>query len=1379
MTIQANKIIKYILLLALAAIIAGLGYYFSGKQRLLTGNILAAVSSPDVFKNVEFANPIGVAYPIDNVVSIDSVLVDFRDCGAISGGVACAQTPGCTWTSPNCTGTSVDGFASGNDIVGSLVYFTAETVTNCTSSAACPITQGCQVDTTCKKIPNGGASISGNKINVEGINYDIKVDIYVPDRSTDTDSFPDKVNTQSLIISPPDCSSLQTSIMKGQGTGIFTGNPDDLPTAATSRPFEFDRVSEDGEGVSAVSNINLSDFYKPNRNLSQIVIENPVATGTTLGSKQFTLTVNFLTAIPDTATDTPTYDIGTCNMNTSSNCTIIVKEDTTTVATTAANFAAAINAIPFRAFTAAVGSPNTVVSLTATEIGSHTNNYIATATMANTTTAYCTSSLATCNTEPLDICELNASICKSKCLLHTEEQCLADENCDFNTTSGCIVKDPVVVTNFTPFTGGEDPVYNPVQSIILSYPTTTVTGAQTFNMTMNFEAGLPQNAAIASSSGDGNYTINVRDEGVSDTAGTASNFAYVFNHLLGANSPFAASIDPTNSSWIVLNTRELGTHTNDYICNVDGIAFTNSAYLAPGDAGKCFAGGKAGTDGVDVLTTPLTLDNKMNQGDTSMVYITGSTGENTWTSSHPSVLEVALLSDVAQGASTSSAQFLNATLNTTGYTYDLNSGTYTISPCVPEYSDDATPILIKTTCDIAMSIPVSFPAPTGLEALVNVGGESIPVTLTADANLTGIITGSGTWSSDSTAGGFNQTLTGTITGTVTGYAAAPYEGMVHGTIKANVSANAQLLFSATLSNLGITLFPGMGAPSATSQLTADGTFTSTVTKVESIITNQAVLYAKRPGTSILTVTDSQNCTAALEVQVIGQKVILQMVDKDPSEVFDVGENVQINAYRGTSEGETIEDITANPGITWASSNQAVATIDATGILTAIAPGVTNITAKYTATGETEIGQIISDPLTIKVNKIADLTIGLDEATQALLPSDVKNKAYESVLFIVHDPAIAGRKVTVEGTPIDIILPDSDYANNLEKVSAIATDLQTKINTQFSTTVKVSRIVDLPGVLVLEKKGTNPYIDISTTATQGQATIVPNFSESINLPANQTFGLMVIAAYDNGRTKRLAPTAVTWVNTPVNYLDTALLPTGKLKLGEVAGQSTVQATYKNADNSSVASNVLNVTVQSGPVIESIIRVGSGPITKNSQVNLRVKVTDVDTITDIQDIEISVVKSAFSNYNEILADSGAVWYTVTTYPELIEVVDQGTEGGTTPPAPAVPALNFRTYNLPVQIPNDENLFDGPYKLVISITDAASHTINYVYPISIGEMASGDVNGDGVVNMIDVILAYQIAAGNITPTEAQLQVANMDGIGGVTMIDVILLFQQVAAS
>ena len=85
------------------------------------------------------------------------------------------------------------------------------------------------------------------------------------------------------------------------------------------------------------------------------------------------------------------------------------------------------------------------------------------------------------------------------------------------------------------------------------------------------------------------------------------------------------------------------------------------------------------------------------------------------------------------------------------------------------------------------------------------------------------------------------------------------------------------------------------------------------------------------------------------------------------------------------------------------------------------------------------------------------------------------------------------------------------------------------------------------------------------------------------------------------------------------------------------------------------------------------------------------------------------------------------------------------------------------------------DGNYKLIIEIIDKAGNETTSVMPIYIGKVASGDLDGDGKITMIDVAVEFQIAGGNITATASQLQAGDMDGDGDIDMIDVAVLFNK----
>ena len=58
-----------------------------------------------------------------------------------------------------------------------------------------------------------------------------------------------------------------------------------------------------------------------------------------------------------------------------------------------------------------------------------------------------------------------------------------------------------------------------------------------------------------------------------------------------------------------------------------------------------------------------------------------------------------------------------------------------------------------------------------------------------------------------------------------------------------------------------------------------------------------------------------------------------------------------------------------------------------------------------------------------------------------------------------------------------------------------------------------------------------------------------------------------------------------------------------------------------------------------------------------------------------------------------------------------------------------------------------------------------------LSIG---NGDVDGNGVVNVLDVIMAVSIVLGTHQPTEDQLLRADIDGNGQINVVDILSIIQ-----
>jgi len=104
-----------------------------------------------------------------------------------------------------------------------------------------------------------------------------------------------------------------------------------------------------------------------------------------------------------------------------------------------------------------------------------------------------------------------------------------------------------------------------------------------------------------------------------------------------------------------------------------------------------------------------------------------------------------------------------------------------------------------------------------------------------------------------------------------------------------------------------------------------------------------------------------------------------------------------------------------------------------------------------------------------------------------------------------------------------------------------------------------------------------------------------------------------------------------------------------------------------------------------------------------------------------------------------------------------------------------MNFRIYQIPVEVPQNPSLTDGPYKLLIEMTDVAGNVAAAVLPIQVGPIATGDINDDGELDIVDVFMALQMSSGSLQGTQAQREAANLDGLPGVTLLDVILIFEE----
>ncbi len=407
-----------------------------------------------------------------------------------------------------------------------------------------------------------------------------------------------------------------------------------------------------------------------------------------------------------------------------------------------------------------------------------------------------------------------------------------------------------------------------------------------------------------------------------------------------------------------------------------------------------------------------------------------------------------------------------------------------------------------------------------------------------------------------------------------------------------------------------------------------------------------------------------------------------------------------------------------------------------------------------------------------LGNVASLVLTLNPESISKLTDAEKDQAYSSAYVFINSTTASGKKISLEG--VDITIPvSSSGTTNAEKIDSITDNLKPLL--EVIPAVNVSKVAGVSGLLKLEAASANLDSTLDpVTTTSGDVVIVPGMNYTIKLHPNSSYKLQILAKNSDAEASMLDLNYnnVQWKPQPMNRLSDTALKGGLLEKGDKSGLTPLYAQIAKSTGTSIDSNQLTVEVQSAPLIEYVRRIGTKLVERGGRVNLNIKVIDTEKINDIKDISSSVVRSTGATYAAINADTTAAWFTATPFKTEVKTSDSGTQTG----SDGTTSENYKIYSIPVEIPQDANLTDGDYKLVIEITDTSGRVTAGILAVSIGSVASGDVNGDGKISMLDVITAFQISNGSLSnPTQAQLQAADLNNDGKVTMLDVISLFNK----
>ena len=393
----------------------------------------------------------------------------------------------------------------------------------------------------------------------------------------------------------------------------------------------------------------------------------------------------------------------------------------------------------------------------------------------------------------------------------------------------------------------------------------------------------------------------------------------------------------------------------------------------------------------------------------------------------------------------------------------------------------------------------------------------------------------------------------------------------------------------------------------------------------------------------------------------------------------------------------------------------------------------------------------------------------------------KRDAFSAAYLMVNSSNALGHTITFHGLVgvSDVEIIGDDCGIELDCINDIVRDASDGLLNTLEVEddggnplIMASEVPNMAGVIKLEPTVHNllGWIDMSTTA--GDVRILPALENVMTISPTASISLQVVGKFIDGSAQNLSFNQVTWSPQPINQLDNAQLIGGILERGDVAGETSLEAVVQK-DEGSVHSNQIRVNVPRGPIIEPVFIEGAGSIEPDDQFYLNARVSDVDQISDIANIQTLLIDSDYNTYDEIMANAGqGDFITINPYIDDVEVSEEGDDGEGEAGGGDEVGENYRIYRIPVYVP--ANVFEGSYKLVLEIIDTAGFTAHAVIPIYIGAAVWGDVDSDGFFNMADVIRAFEISVDPFTATAREKAAADVvSPLGSVNLADVKTLF------
>lgn len=382
-----------------------------------------------------------------------------------------------------------------------------------------------------------------------------------------------------------------------------------------------------------------------------------------------------------------------------------------------------------------------------------------------------------------------------------------------------------------------------------------------------------------------------------------------------------------------------------------------------------------------------------------------------------------------------------------------------------------------------------------------------------------------------------------------------------------------------------------------SNATEKGVSWSSSNATVATVTGGTVKALKAGSTTITVTTKDGGKTASCSITVTESKVAVTSItlDKETVELTE-GATLKLTAT-------ILPENATNKNIAWTSSAATVATVDATGLVTAIAPGESIITAKTEDGGKTATCKVVVKAKTYPVTGVAlDKTSAeLTEGDKITLKATVapENASNKNVTWSSSNASVA----TVDNGVITAVAPGS-------AVITVTTEDGGK-TASCAVTVK-ARVYPVTGV-TLDKSSAELVVEETLMLT---ATIIPDNATNKNIIWSTSN--FAVATVQNGKVTAVSPgTAVITVTTEDGNKTATCSITVKAKTYPVTGVTLDKTSAELTEGETVTltatiapANASNKNVNWSSSNTSVAAVANGVVTAVAPGTATITVTTED-------------------------------------------------------------------------------------------------------------------------------------------------------------------------